>query len=83
MLSQHVIGDELDMLGLYLVTSLNFVGLPPGYSARLDPHYTVRDEGENVCKSRQATIAKFYRLCKQITHLPLSGWNELTAWTLA
>lgn len=33
MLSQHVIGDELDMLGLYLDTSLNFVGLPPRRTA--------------------------------------------------
>lgn len=86
MLAQHVVGDELDMLGLYLDTSLNFGGLPPGeqritlsgYSARLDKYYTARDEGEYARKPRRATIAWFNRLCVQISQRPISGWSELT-----
>lgn len=85
MLSQHVIGDELDMLGLCLDTSLNFVGLPPGeqrialsgYSARLDPYYTARDEGENARKPRRATIAWFTAsVNKSRSALCLSVWME-------
>lgn len=86
MLAQHVMGDELDMLGLYLDTSLNFGGLPPGeqritlsgYSARLDRYYTAKDEGEYARKPRRATIAWFNRLCAQISQRPISGWSELT-----
>lgn len=86
MLSQHVIGDELDMLGLYLDTSLNFGGLPPGehqitlsgYSARLDRYYTAKDEGEHARKPRRATIPWFNRLCNQISQRPFAGWCELT-----
>lgn len=87
LLSQHVIGDELDMLGLYLDTSLNFGGLPPGeqkiflngYSERLDRYYTARDEGEHAHKPRRATSAWFNRLCDQISQRPLVGWSELTS----
>jgi hypothetical protein len=86
MLSQQVVGDELEMLGLYLDTSLNFGGLQPGeqnitlngYSARLDRYYTARDEGEHARKPRRATIAWFNRLCEQISNRPMSGWSELT-----
>lgn len=87
LLSQHVMGDELDMLGLYLDTSLSFGGLPPGeqrifldgYSGRLDKYYTARDEGEHARKPRRATIAWFNRLCNQISQRPLTGWSELTS----
>ena len=86
MLAQQVVGDELDMLGLYLDTSLNFGGLPPGaqnitlngYSARLDKYYTAKDEGEHARKPRRATIAWFNRLCEQISKRPMTGWSELT-----
>lgn len=86
MLSQQVVGDELDMLGLYLDTSLNFGGLEPGeqnitlngYSARLDRYYTAKDEGEYARKPRRATIAWFNRLCEQISKRPMTGWSELT-----
>lgn len=86
MLAQQVVGDELDMLGLYLDTSLNFGGLQPseqnialnGYSARLDGYYTAKDEGKHVRKPRRATIAWFNRLCDQISKRPMLGWSELT-----
>ncbi|WP_159918222.1 hypothetical protein [Pantoea sp. 18069] len=86
MLAHQVVGDELDMLGLYLDTSLNFGGLQPGeqnitlngYSARLDRYYTARDEGEHARKPRRATIAWFNRLCEQISKRPMFGWSELT-----
>lgn len=86
MLAQQVVGDELDMLGLYLDTSLNFGGLQPGqqnitlngYSARLDRYYTAKDEGEYARKPRRATIAWFNRLCEQISKRPMVGWSELT-----
>lgn len=86
MLAQQVVGDELDMLGLYLDTSLNFGGLQPGkqnvtlngYSARLDRYYTAKDEGEHTRKPRRATIAWFNRLCEQISKRPMIGWSELT-----
>lgn len=86
LLAQQVVGDELDMLGLYLDTSLNFGGLPPGaqnitlkgYSTRLDRYYTAKDEGEHARKPRRATIAWFNRLCEQISKRPMTGWSELT-----
>lgn len=87
MLTHQVVGDELDMMGLYLDTSLNFGALQPGeqditlngYSARLDRYYTARDEGEHARKPRRATIAWFNRLCEQISNRPMSGWSELTS----
>ncbi|MFG0678087.1 hypothetical protein [Delftia sp. WSY_7] len=87
MLAHKVIGDELDMLGLYLDTSLNFGGLQPGqqsitlngYSARLDRYYTARDEGRPARKPRRATTAWFNRLCEQISKRPMFGWSELTS----
>lgn len=86
LLAQHLVGDEMDMLGLYLDTSLNFGGLAPGeqritlngYSARLDKYYTSRDEGRYARKPRRATIAWFNRLCAQISLRPISGWSEMT-----
>jgi len=86
MLTHQVVGDELDMLGLYLDTSLNFGGLQPGeqsitlngYSARLDRYYMAKDERENARKPRRATIAWFNRLCEQISKRPMLGWSELT-----
>ncbi|MBX3711863.1 MAG: hypothetical protein KF800_07880 [Lysobacter sp.] len=86
LLTQHVMGDELDMIGLYLDTSLNFGDLPQGeqriflsgYSGRLDRYYTARDEGQYARKPRRATISWVNRLCDQISRRPLMGWSELT-----
>lgn len=86
LLTQHVLGDELDLVGFYLDTSLNYGSLPQreqriflsGYSARLDRYYTTRDEGEFARKPRRATIAWVNRLCDQISKRPLMGWSELT-----
>jgi hypothetical protein len=87
LLTQHVVGDELDMIGLYLDTSLSFGGLKPGeqdivltgYSDRIDRYYMLRDEGEHARKPRRATTAWFKRLCEQISKRPLTGWSELTS----
>lgn len=87
LLTQHIVGDELDMIGLYLDTALSFGGLEPGaqdivltgYSERIDRYYTLRDEGEHARKPRRATTAWFKRLCYQISQRPLTGWSELTS----
>jgi len=86
MLARQVVGDELNMLGLYLDTSLNFDELHPGeqniildgYSARLDRYYAAKDYGEHARKPRRATIAWFNRLCDQISERQMCGWSELT-----
>jgi hypothetical protein len=87
LLTQHIVGDELDMIGLYLDTALSFGGLEPGeqdivltgYSERIDRYYTLRDEGEHARKPRRAITAWFKRLCSQISQRPLPGWSELTS----
>jgi hypothetical protein len=85
LLSLNTIGHELDMLGLYLDTSLNlgvvqtrynsFVTV--GYSTKIDRYYTLRDEGLVGQKPKPHTSAWFVRLCEQLQQRSRRGWSEI------
>lgn len=81
----NAVGDELDMLGFYLDTSLD-VGamnkesstfLLPGYSKRVDRYYTQIDEGIRMPKPQPNTSAWFKRLCEQLFQRNRPGWSEI------
>lgn len=85
LLKINMIGDELDMLGFYLDTSLD-VGamnkesntfLLTGYSKRVDRYYTLLDEGIGVPKPQPNTSAWFKRLCEQLFQRNRPGWSEI------
>lgn len=85
LMTQEVLGDELDILGLYLDTSLDFGGLKPGeqrlvlsgYSKRVDRYYTARDENQHSRKPARATTPWFNRLCRQLFERSFSGRTEI------
>jgi hypothetical protein len=85
LISLKTVGDELDMLGLYLDTSLNLGTVQTryknfvtaGYSAKIDRYYTMRDEGIVVRKPKPNTSAWFTRLCEQLQHRSRPGWSEI------
>lgn len=81
----NTVGDELDMLGFYLDTSLD-VGamnkesntfLLAGYSKRVDRYYTQLDEGIRMPKPQPNTSAWFKRLCDQLFQRKRPGWSEI------
>lgn len=81
----NTVGDELDMLGFYLDTSLD-VGamnkesntfLLTGYSKKIDRYYTQLDEGFRGPKPQPNTSAWFKRLCEQLFHRNRPGWSEI------
>jgi hypothetical protein len=81
----NAVGDELDMLGFYLDTSLE-VGsmnkegntfLLPGYSKKVDRYYTQLDEGIPMHKPQPNTSAWFKRLCEQLFQRNRPGWSEI------
>lgn len=85
LLSLNTIGDELDMLGLYLDTALNLgtmqaaknVIITAGYSVKIDRHYTMRDEGLTSRKPKASTSEWFRRLCEQLLERARPGWSEI------
>ncbi|WP_143541623.1 hypothetical protein [Rhodoferax fermentans] len=81
----NTIGDELDMLGFYLDTSLD-VGamskerntfLLTGYSKKVDRYYTLLDEGIRIPKPQPNISAWFTRLCEQLSKRKHPGWSEI------
>ncbi|NPC57822.1 hypothetical protein [Caenimonas soli] len=87
----NAIGDELDMLGLYLDTSLNlgFIDLESsqlltvGYSKKIDRYYTARDEGLIIPKPRPAASEWILRLCRQLQERGKEGWSEIACGLLS
>ncbi len=85
LLSLNTIGDELDMLGMYLDTSMNLGTMQReentivtvGYSAKIDRYYTMRDEGLIARKPKPSTSEWFTRLCEQLLERSRPGWSEI------
>lgn len=86
LLSLNTIGDELDMLGLYLDTALNLntmqatknsTIITAGYSVKIDRHYTLRDEGLTSRKPKASSSEWFNRLCEQLLERARPGWSEI------
>ncbi|MDD3937563.1 hypothetical protein [Rhodoferax sp.] len=85
LLSLDTIGDELDMLGMYLDTAMNLgtmqrktnTIITAGYSAKIDRYYTTRDEGLVARKPKPSTSEWFTRLCEQLLERSRPGWSEI------
>lgn len=84
LMSMRAIGDELDMLGMYLDTALNLspnltekkVLINSGYSMKIDRYYSRRDESLPGKKPQPNTSQWFKRLCAQLEERGRRGWSE-------
>lgn len=87
LLTHHLVGDELDIMGFYLDTGLNLNGFEPGkhrlitagYSAAIDKYYSMRDEGQQTPKPSRSLSPWFKSLLSQVANRPTQGWSELTS----
>lgn len=85
LMSLHTIGDEIDMLGIYLDTALNLGTLQVekntlityGYSAKIDRYYSLKDESILSKKPKPNTSEWFKRLCEQLATRARPGWSEI------
>lgn len=86
LMSLHTIGDELDMLGMYLDTAMNLgtmqgkdnTIITSGYSAKIDRYYSLRDESL-PSKKPQPNISQWFKhLCVQLEERARPGWSEIT-----
>lgn len=85
LMSLRTIGDELDMLGMYLDTALNLnanltekkVVINSGYSVKIDRYYSLRDESLPSKKPQPNTSQWFKRLCAQLEERGRPGWSEV------
>ena len=85
LMSLHTIGDELDMLGIYLDTAMNLGTMQgkdntiiiSGYSAKIDRYYSLRDESLPSKKPQPNTSQWFKRLCAQLEERAHPGWSEI------
>lgn len=80
----NVVGDELDLLGLYLQTGFNLNGLPEvqnlaiyGMSAAVDGYYTGRDAGFSVSKPHARQGALVRRLLGPLEARRPKGWTTM------
>lgn len=86
LMSLRTVGDELDMLGMYLDTALNLGSIPnaagkvlinSGYSVRIDRYYSLRDESLPAKKPRPITSQWVKQLCAQLEERARPGWSEI------
>src|SRR5690606_15502349 len=78
-----LLGDELDFLGLYLVTGFNLAAMqrkdmrfvPSGMSAPLDRYYTSRDAGIRLPKPKMILRPTFARIIAHLADKRPSGWT--------
>ncbi|MER8565016.1 hypothetical protein NKH85_06920 [Mesorhizobium sp. M0924] len=83
--SFSLLGDELDFLGLYLVTGFNIAGLreensifsPSGMSEPLDRYYTSRDAGIALPKPKPQLGPLFGSIIKQLEQRKSPGWTTV------
>lgn len=86
-----LLGDELDFLGLYLVTGFNLAAIqrkemqfvPSGMSAPLDQYYTSRDAGINIPKPKVKLGKAFTRIIEQLATKRPPGWTTIGLYLLA
>lgn len=80
-----LLGDELDFLGLYLVTGFNLAAMqredmqfvPSGMSAPLDRYYISRDAGIKVPKPRMVLRPIFARIIAHLADTRPPGWTTI------
>lgn len=85
LMSLHTIGDEIDMLGIYLDTALSLGNLQvekntlitSGYSAKIDRYYSLKDESISSKKPKPNISDWFKRLCEQLAKRDRAGWSEI------
>lgn len=78
------VGDELDLLGLYLDTGLN-LGIAgesgntfviTGYSARIDQYYAMQD-GALVAKPPRRQFSRWFEtICNAVAERAFAGWMD-------
>ena len=78
------LGDELDLLGLYLTTLLDISDVEPdveltftGMSARLDTYYNSLDAGVRLEKPRPAISPLFASIFSQLEQRGVARWTEM------
>lgn len=80
-----LLGDELDFLGLYLVTGFNLAAVqredmqfvPSGMSAPIDRYYISRDAGIKVPKPRMVLRPTFARIAAHLADRRPPGWTTI------
>lgn len=83
--SFSLLGDELDFLGLYLITGFNIPGLrennsifsSSGMSGPLDRYYTSRDAGIALPKPKPQLGHLFTSIIKQLEQRQPPGWTTV------
>ena len=86
-----LLGDELDFLGLYLVTGFNLAAMqreniqfvPSGMSAPLDRYYTSRDAGINLPKPKMSLRPTFSQIVDHLAAKRPPGWTTIGLHLLA
>lgn len=80
--SYQLMGDELDFLGLYLVTGFNIgtpdkenVFAPSGMSAPIDRYYNSRDAGIHIPKPRASLSPHFRQIVARLCERQPHGWT--------
>lgn len=79
------VGDELDLLGLYLDTGLNLgtaggtdnTFVITGYSARIDQYYSMQDEALMAKPPRRRISRWFETTCNAVAERAFTGWTEV------
>ncbi len=80
-----LLGDELDFLGLYLITGFNIAGVqeedsifsPSGMSEPLDQYYMSRDAGITLPKPKPKLRPLFSSIIKQLEKRRSPGWTTI------
>ena len=82
--SVRYLADELDLLGLYLTTLLEFGNVEPdveftltGMSAPLDTYYSSLDAGVTLDKPRPAISPLFAAIFSQLERRSAARWTEI------
>lgn len=86
-----LLGDELDFLGLYLVTGFNLAAIqqtgmrfvPSGMSAPLDRYYNGRDAGIKLPKPKMSLRPTFSQIIDHLANKRPPGWTTMGLHLLA
>ncbi|MFS2154411.1 hypothetical protein [Rhizobium sp. Rhizsp42] len=88
--SYQLMGDELDFLGLYLVTGFNtgkpdkeHIFSPSGMSAPIDKYYNSRDAGVNIPKPTMAMSPYFRQIVSRLCERSPPGWTTTGLYLLS
>nr|WP_314258371.1 hypothetical protein [uncultured Devosia sp.] len=81
--SLNLLGDELDFLGLYLVTGFNLAELkdkftefsPSGMSDPIDRYYEGMQAGLKLRKPKMALTPMFRQIVERVTVMKPTGWT--------